>query len=225
MKQFFLSLALTFCVLTVSTQKDVTRFLGIPVDGTKLEMKKQLEAKGFSPSFEDPNILEGEFNGMDVHLHIVTNNNKVYRIMVADAKTQDEGAIKIRYNNLCRQFENNSKYMSLNDYTIGNEEDISYEITVHSKRYDAQFYQKPLEQDSAIIAEEFQNYLLSKYTQEQLENPTEEIAKDIFQQSFSYAFDKTTKKSVWFTIADFRGEYYIVMYYDNEYNKANGEDL
>ena len=28
-------------------QKDVTKFLGIPVDGTKAEMKKKLQEKGF----------------------------------------------------------------------------------------------------------------------------------------------------------------------------------
>lgn len=33
-------------------------------------------------------------------------------------------------------------------------------------------------------------------------------------------------KTVWFMISEDRyGKYYIVMYYDNEYNKANGEGL
>ena len=33
------------------------------------------------------------------------------------------------------------------------------------------------------------------------------------------------KKSVWFRICEFYGKYYINLYYDNEYNHANGEDL
>ena len=33
------------------------------------------------------------------------------------------------------------------------------------------------------------------------------------------------KKPVWFTISEFSGKYYITMFYDNEYNRANGEDL
>lgn len=33
------------------------------------------------------------------------------------------------------------------------------------------------------------------------------------------------KKTVWFRICENYGEYYIAMYYDNEYNCANGEDL
>lgn len=30
---------------------------------------------------------------------------------------------------------------------------------------------------------------------------------------------------VWFRIAEYYGEYYLTIYYDNEINKANGEDL
>jgi len=30
---------------------------------------------------------------------------------------------------------------------------------------------------------------------------------------------------VWFKIFEMLGEYYIIIYYDNEYNRANGEDL
>ena len=38
---------LFFITITANAQKDVTTFLGIPVDGTKESMTKQLEAKGF----------------------------------------------------------------------------------------------------------------------------------------------------------------------------------
>lgn len=41
----------------------------------------------------------------------------------------------------------------------------------------------------------------------------------------TYALSKVVKKPVWFMISESYGEYYITMYYDNEYNKANGEDL
>ena len=65
----------------------------------------------------------------------------------------------------------------------------------------------------------------SKYTKEQLENPSEEISKDIYKVATMYALDKATKKPVWFMISENYGEYYITMFYDNEYNRANGEDL
>ena len=33
------------------------------------------------------------------------------------------------------------------------------------------------------------------------------------------------KKSVWFRIRQLYNNFFIVMYYDNGYNQANGEDL
>lgn len=61
--------------------------------------------------------------------------------MLCDAHQMDETDIKIRFNKLCQQFKNNSKYTSLDDYTIPEDEDISYEMSVNSKRYEAIFYQ------------------------------------------------------------------------------------
>ena len=172
-------------------QKDVTTFLGIPVDGTKAAMRQKLIAKGFTPTkLPGFDFLEGEFNGRDVQLYIVTNNNKVYRIGVADANGCDEAQIKIRFNNLVHQFENNKRYYTLSDQTLSDEEDISHEMLVNNKVYDAFFFQKQKNEQGEIT----------------------EIP----------AF----KKTVWFRICKSAyNEYYIAMYYDNEYNKANGEDL
>jgi len=87
-------------------QKDVTKFLGIPVDGAKTAMIQKLKAKGFQYN-SSGDYLTGEFNGRNVLLKVVTNNNKVYRIAVTDAKNSNETDIKIRFNTLCRQFKNN----------------------------------------------------------------------------------------------------------------------
>ena len=38
-------------------------------------------------------------------------------------------------------------------------------------------------------------------------------------------FDIISKKKVWFKIINSYDGYRICMYYDNEYNHANGEDL
>lgn len=186
-------LFLSFLFMTaISTfaQNDVTTFLGIPVDGFKSEMKKKLIAKGFTEvGFEE--FLEGEFNGTDVYVSIVTNNNKVYRIMLSDVTRQNATNIKIRFNRLVRQFENNKRYISTEDYTLSDDEDIAYEMSAHDKIYEAVFYQvsKTPEEDSDTWAE------------------------------------KTFNKPVWFRIHGRYGNYYITMYYDNEYNQANGEDL
>ena len=76
-------------------QKDVTKFLGIPVDGAKTAMIQKLKAKGFQYN-SSGDYLTGEFNGRNVLLKVVTNNNKVYRIAVTDAKNSNETDIKIK---------------------------------------------------------------------------------------------------------------------------------
>ena len=221
-----LSVAILLTIsISLFAQKDVTKFMGIPIDGFKPEMIQKLKEKGFVSSASDQNILEGEFNGTQVNVHIVTNNNKVCRIMLCDVHQKDETDIKIRFNKLCQQFKNNSNYVSFSDYAIADDEDIAYELTVHDKRYEAIFYQKPLAIDSIEIADKLKESVLSKYTQQELDNPTEEIQKDIYKMSLDYAMKIILKKPVWFMISKFAGRYYITMFYDNEYNKANGEDL
>lgn len=69
-------------------------------------MIQKLKAKGFQYN-SSGDYLTGEFNGRNVLLKVVTNNNKVYRIAVTDAKNSNETDIKIRFNTLCRQFKNN----------------------------------------------------------------------------------------------------------------------
>ncbi len=141
------------CAFTAHAQeKDVTRFLGIPVDGSKSAMIQKLKEKGFRSSAEDSGILEGEFNGTKVNIHIVTNNGKVYRIVVFDKNMSNETQIKIRFNLLCRQFENSLKYLSTGDWTIPEGEDIGYETVVHKKRYQAAFYQRPQNSDLTAFA-------------------------------------------------------------------------
>ena len=224
----FIVLAMIATITSFAQQKDVTSFLGIPVDGTKTEMKQKLIAKGFVPKkFGDEEFLEGEFNGCNVNVYIRTNNNKVYRIMVADNFTVDEAQIKIRFNNLVSQFENNKRYFPLDKYTLSDEEDISYEMTVHNKNYDAYFYQVPdMEKaDTLALQEKVRNELLSKYTEAELKNPSEEITKEIANTTIKIGSELMLMKPVWFKIVRVNGKYFICMYYDNEYNHANGEDL
>ncbi|MEI3583799.1 MAG: hypothetical protein V8Q29_04490 [Alistipes shahii] len=51
-------------------EKDVTKFLGIPVDGYKPAMIEKLKAKGFLLPLRAKMFCEGEFNGADVLLPI-----------------------------------------------------------------------------------------------------------------------------------------------------------
>lgn len=224
----FIVLAMIATITSFAQQKDVTSFLGIPVDGTVLSMKQKLVSKGFVPKkFGDEEYLEGEFNGCNVNVYIRTNNNKVYRIMVADNNTVDEAQIKIRFNILVSQFENNKRYISLGKYTLSDEEDISYEMTVHNKDYEAAFYQVPnMEKaDTLALQEKVRNELLSKYTEAELKNPSEEITKEIANTTIKIGTEWMLMKPVWFKIVRVNGKYCICMFYDNEYNRSHGEDL
>lgn len=215
-------------------KNDVTKFLDIPVDGTKASMIHKLKQKGFSSSPYDKEVLTGTFNGANVNVHIATNNDRVCRIMVCDVNKVDERSIQIRFNTLCRQFENNDKYISFSDnQQIPDDEDISYGSRVKNKRYEAVFYQKAIvPEDSTTISQIPQEIftkcataLLEKYSPEELINPSEEIRKEMENMAYVVYAELCMKKSVWFMISESYGKYYITMYYDNEYNRANGEDL
>ncbi len=206
--------------VTIYAQKDVTQFLGIPIDGSKSEMIQKLKAKGYTVSAYKKDVLEGEFNGTDVNIHIVTNNNKVCRIMVADANSVGETDIRIRFNKLIEQFQSNKKYLplpesSISSYIIPNDEDISYEISVKSKRYEALFYQKTSDYDDLVIES------ANLYKKENLNDADKERLNVILKKMVN----ESMKKSVWFMISDSYGKYSISIYYDNEYNRANGEGL
>lgn len=166
-------------IASLTIQAQTTTFLGIPVDGTKTEMIKKLKEKGFEQKAGEE-WLTGEFNGVDVHVGVVTNNNKVYRVYVLDAYPSSEGNIIIRYNQLVAQFQNNARYTTKDITEIPDDEDfdLSYELVVHNKRYQAAFIQ-----------------------------------------------NGQTNNSVWLMIAYHYGELRIVIYYDNNANAANGEDL
>lgn len=206
--------------VTFYAQKDVTQFLGIAVDGNKSEMIQKLKDKGYTISPNKKDVLIGEFNGTDVNIFIVTNNNKVCRIMVCYANTMNETDIRISFNKLVQQFQNNKKYIPLPEstvskYNIPEDEDISYEISVKSKRYEALFYQKTLDYDSLAIE------IGNLYKKEMLNDSDKERLYVITKKMF----DDSLNKSVWFMISESYGKYSISMYYDNEYNRANGEGL
>ena len=83
-------------------------------------------------------------------------------------------------------------------------------MTVNNKRYEAVYYQQPEITDSIAFANEVQSTLLSKYTEEQLANPSEEMKQEVLEATFSYMMDLYSKKAVWFMINEQFGEYYII---------------
>ena len=196
MRKFLPLLAMIAISAIVFAQNEVTKFMGIPVDGSPTEMIKKLKAKGFTTDegymrdvkrglidLDGTEVLTGRFNGEKVRVFLVVEQNKVRRIYLADKKTRDETQIKIRFNTLVRQFENNDKYVYFYEQTIADDEDISYQMTVNKKQYEAVFAQKG--EDGTV----------------------------------------DEKRVVWFTIVQGSDGYKIAMFYDNEYNRADGSDL
>lgn len=203
----------------------VTKFLGIPIDGTKREMVQNLINKGYYYN-NNLDYLEGEFNGYDVRIHVVTNNNKVYRIMVEDTYSTSETDIKIRFNRLCQQFGNNQRYISLKEYEISEQEDISHEMSVNNKRFEASFYQIDQAIDSITIIKEMQSLVYNKYGNDKnIDDLNDNEKLEVFVDYLSHYIEKFSKNSVWFMINENYGKYKILMYYDNLRNQANGDDL
>ena len=155
--------------------------------------------------------------------------------MVCDKTPCGETDIKIRFNNLCRQFAKNKKYIPTNmgesDYTIPENEDISYKMIVDKKRYEASYYQ--ISDHSSIDTLALQNKVreafLKEFSQEEIDNPTEKQREKMISIISSVVtadtFDSMKNKLVWFIISETYGEYFITMFYDNEYNHSDGEDL
>ena len=209
---------------SIFAQRDVTKFLGIPVDGLKSEMIKKLQAKGYVYNREK-DYLKGEFNGVDVMIRVVTNNNKVWRILLMDENNIDESSIKIRFNNLIRQFRKNKNYIGFADAFIPEEEDISYEMTVNSKRYEGVFFQRPNPADSLAYKKALHDMLVERFSEQQLADTTEMIRNIVKWETSAFEGELRKKKSVWFMISELFGKYYITMYYDNEWNHSDGEEL
>lgn len=211
-------------------QKDVTTFLGIPVDGSKNQIEKKIIAKGFTKSDDGYyEFLSGEFNGTSVRIYIGTNKNKVYLIVVQDAYPRNEENIKTRFNTLVSQFMKNKRYIALKDYTLSEDEDISYGMSVLKKHYEAVFYQVPdITKLNAATLAKIKEELKDKYTTKQIDNPTEEIKKEMIDIAIKTDTELLSKKPVWVHIYKYKNEsdlYRITISYENEYNRAHGEDL
>lgn len=151
MKRFFVFIAFVFAIVNISyAQNDVTKFMGIPIDGTKEEMIKQLQSKGFKLVNKKIGVLKGEFNGYDSEIYIKTSRNKVNGIYVSDRySSTNEKNIISRFNHIVKQFYKNENYTipfgcTIEDFLIpNNEHQLWYNIKYNDKVYSACFNQCP----------------------------------------------------------------------------------
>lgn len=142
MKKLLTLILLLIASVEMYAQNNITTFLGIPVDGTKSSMIQKLQQKGFVYN-QKKDMLEGEFNGKDVSIEIGTQKGKVYAISVTYRKSLDTEVVKMTYENLCRQFRDNPKYMALSEDSLPESKDLGYEMTVNKRSYASFYIQNP----------------------------------------------------------------------------------
>ena len=167
MKKLFLIVLLAFFSFSAIGQNEgALKFLGIPIDGTKEQFSSHLRAKGFTYSSLSEGY-KGQFNGKDVEVFIHTNHNLVDRVYVSFPSTNEDG-IRSEYNRLLFQFKRNEKYMDLGlNEEVPEDEDISYEISVHNKRYQASFSYYDPDRDEIAFIDDFVDELKDFYPKDQ----------------------------------------------------------
>ena len=229
-KKILTTLTLTLATIVAVAQTPAQfKFLGVPVDGKKSSFIIQLIQKGFKYDVKE-DMLTGKFNGMESNIMVSENDGKVDRVYVIDENGCDEAQIRIRYNTLLQQFKSNEKYLELDEnQPLPDDEDISYEMTVHSKIYEATFYFNPIygwtDEDNMKMAANLRAELDAQIESGEYKDPTEEKTTQILQAMAAHKLLGMLDGQVWFRIVKRYGDYYIAMYYDNLKNRPNGEDL
>jgi len=202
-KSLLITLLMLFSLVCYGQNGGPLKFLGIPIDGTKAQFVAKLKTKGFTYSSVSEGY-KGQFNGKNVDVYIHTNHNLVDRVYVAFPYT-NEFNIKTEYNRLLGQFKDNDKYMDLvMNEEISKDDDISYEMTVNNKRYQASFsyfdsardpiafMNALIDQFSEFFSEE-QLVKLKKYIVKALDSPEDkrdslqtEMMEEIQKMGFGY---------------------------------------
>lgn len=196
-------------------------FVGIPIDGTKAQMIKALEGKGFNSKFREE--LTGMFNGEEVTLYISTNHGIVDRIRVRYPYYSAENDVRVKYNTLLSQFNRNAKYISINPRTeISAKESISDKRSENTKYYDAIYFYLNPETDAngwvATLKQEYQNHYhkaLAALSYEEMEEALMCLPTKV---------SSAVCGIVWFAIVD-TFPYEININYINFKNRPRGEDL
>lgn len=214
MKKLLTTLSVALMTLMANAQasdNETLTFLGIPIDGSKTEMIRQLEGKGFK--YERMlDLLTGKINGEESFVFIQEHEGKVYRVDVSDTEVFTKEQVIIRYNNLLSQFKQDSRYGELEEYLpIPEEEDISYEMRIHKKVYAAVFC---LIRD---LSEEEMEAIAAKAKGIEDENELASYLAKAF-------IEGTIPGRIWFEIKENKGEYWIQIYFENRRNRPREED-
>ena len=177
-KALLIALLALFSAVCFGQNGGPLKFLGIPIDGTEDQFAAKLKAKGFTYNtvYES---YKGQFNGKPVDVYIHTNHNLVDRVYVAFPYTSEQ-SIRVEFNRLLAQFKDTGKYMDLSmNEEIPADDDISYEITVNNKRYQASFCYYDSDRDPIAAADALLDKVSEFFTEDQLAEWKEYVKKKL----------------------------------------------
>lgn len=212
---------ITLLMYSISTwaQDHVTRFLDIPVDGTKEEMIEKLKAKGFTEAHDEYQQLLGKFNNKDAVITIYTHNDKVYRVSVFSRIPVSEIDAKVEFNYLIKAFMDTDNYLP---YTSTEPKfEVSMEENNTKNSYCAIFLQLPPNISFSATRAETNALLKSKFSELQLTNPTiqewEDMTNLVMQKITAKHMDRII--NIFCTKSDkIPGYYHTAIIYDNMRN-------
>ncbi|MBR6346143.1 MAG: hypothetical protein IKR69_02010 [Bacteroidales bacterium] len=175
-KALLIALLTLFSIFCSGQDGGPLKFLGIPIDGPEAQFVAKLKAKGFTYN-SVYNCYHGQFNGESVNISLHTNHNMLDRVYVAFPYTTEDN-IRVEFNRLLAQFKDSSKYMDFSrNEEIPENDDISYEITVNNKRYQASFSYIDMDSDPVAFLNRFLDLFKDLFTEEQLTRLKEYIKK------------------------------------------------
>lgn len=201
-------------------------FFGVPVDGTKSDFINALTSKGFAYDIDEEGMF-GEFEGESAFVHISENKaGKIYQIMVYfHTKESGKECIEV-YNKVVNRFNADST----NYWSFYEEELISENVNLDSllKENDGEMWAEYLltqEIDTVAYLQNTFAALLSKFTEEQLKNPTEEQRQEtisIMQQEVSKLHNGRAFLAL-LKDPDEEGKYCVILYIYNQKNEDPDE--
>ena len=170
-------------------------------------------------SFNPPHNLHKEMG-----LQVLKNNlvDKVIYVPTGDKYAKDgllDGTFRLEMVRLMCQ---ENELLEVSDYEIVRGASYTYETLDYFQALypnDEIYFILSTDLILDIMNWKKPEYILSKYTAELIADNTK------WEQIIYESLEAIYKNSVWFRIAQQYGKYYIVMYYDNEHNRSNGEDL
>ena len=109
------------------------------------------------------------------------------------------------------------------------EDKLAYEMKVRNKRFEAGFMQMTNPKSPQNSPEKIQQELTQKISEicpaEEFIRKSEKEKEDITKEAAMNIVQEAAMRSVWFMISEKYGKFSLILFYDNEYNNAHGEDL